>query len=54
MRSIVLTIICLVLAMIASAQEKKILNGFDGGMMVHTGLGSPAQPDRMLSQKPDD
>lgn len=37
MRSIVLTIICLVLAMSAPAQEKKILNGFDGGMMVHTG-----------------
>ena len=54
MRSIVLTIICLVLAMSAPAQEKKILNGFDGGMMVHTGLGSPAQPDRMLRQKPDD
>ena len=37
MRSIVLTIICLVLAMSAPAQEKKILNGFDGGMMIHTG-----------------
>lgn len=37
MRSIVLTIICLMLAMSAPAQEKKILNGFDGGMMVHTG-----------------
>lgn len=37
MRRIVLIIICLALAMSAPAQEKKILNGFDGGMMVHTG-----------------
>ena len=37
MRSIVLTILCLAMAVGASAQQKKIMNGFDGGMMIHTG-----------------
>ena len=37
MKRIVLTILCLLIAMAVSAQEKKLLRGFDGGMMVHTG-----------------
>lgn len=36
MKRIALTI-CLLVAVAVSAQEKKLLRGFDGGMMVHTG-----------------
>ncbi|MBO4263701.1 MAG: hypothetical protein J5871_03360 [Bacteroidales bacterium] len=32
-----LAILCLLMTTAASAQEKKLLHGFDGGMMVHTG-----------------
>ena len=38
MRRIVLATLCLLLAVTAVAQEKKLLRGFDGGMMVHTGF----------------
>lgn len=38
MRRIVLAMLCLLLAVTAVAQEKKLLCGFDGGMMVHTGF----------------
>ncbi len=37
MKRIALTILCLLIAMTVLAQEKKLLRGFDGGMMVHTG-----------------
>lgn len=37
MKRSILTIIFLLLAVTATAQEKKLLRGFDGGMMVHTG-----------------
>lgn len=38
MRKFAVTIICLLLAVaLAGGQEKKILNGFDGGMMLHAG-----------------
>ena len=37
MKRTILTAICLLIALSASAQEKKLLHGFDGGMMVHTG-----------------
>ncbi|MBO6082223.1 MAG: hypothetical protein J6P46_04280 [Bacteroidales bacterium] len=38
MRKGLLTILCLFAVLSASAQEKKLLRGFDGGMMVHTGF----------------
>ena len=37
MRRIALTFLCLSLTVAATAQEKKLFRGFDGGMMVHTG-----------------
>ncbi len=37
MRRIVLAAFCLLLTVVVSAQEKKLLHGFDGGMMIHTG-----------------
>ena len=37
MKRIALTTICLLLVIAALAQEKKLVRGFDGGMMVHTG-----------------
>jgi hypothetical protein len=38
MKQMILTAICLLVFLSASAQEKKVLRGFDGGMMVHTGF----------------
>ena len=38
MKGLILTAICLLIFLSASAQEKKLLRGFDGGMMVHTGF----------------
>lgn len=41
MRRIAMTILCLILTAAVSGQEKKkVLNGFDGGMMVHSGYQS--------------
>ena len=37
MKRLILTAICLLIFLSASAQETKRLRGFDGGMMVHTG-----------------
>ena len=37
MKKIILAISCLLLTATVSAQEKKILRGFDGGMMIHSG-----------------
>lgn len=37
MKRLILTAICLLIFLSSSAQEKKRLRGFDGGMMVHTG-----------------
>lgn len=37
MKRIILISICLLTALSVSAQEKKLLRGFDGGMMVHAG-----------------
>jgi hypothetical protein len=37
MRKTILFAFCLLLVFTASAQQKKLLNGFDGGMMLHTG-----------------
>ena len=37
MKSCILTLVCLLFATAALAQEKKLLHGFDGGMMIHTG-----------------
>ena len=37
MKRIVWVTLCLLITMAVSAQEKRILRGFDGGMMVHTG-----------------
>lgn len=37
MKRIFLATLFLLMAMMAVAQEKKLLRGFDGGMMVHTG-----------------
>ncbi len=38
MKKLIISALCLILAMMASAQEKKVLRGFDGGMMIHTGF----------------
>ena len=38
MNRLVISIVCLLLTLSVSAQEKKLLRGFDGGMMVHTGF----------------
>ena len=38
MKRLILMAICLLVFLSASAQEKKVLRGFDGGMMVHTGF----------------
>ena len=38
MKRLIITILCLLLAAMAVAQEKKLLRGFDGGMMIHTGF----------------
>ena len=38
MRRLFLSAICLLLAISSTAQDKKLLRGFDGGMMVHSGL----------------
>jgi hypothetical protein len=37
MKRIALSVLCLLLALAVSAQGTKMLRGFDGGMMVHTG-----------------
>ena len=37
MKRMILTAICLLILLSVSAQERKFLRGFDGGMMVHTG-----------------
>ena len=37
MRKILLTALGLLLTIVVMAQEKKLLRGFDGGMMIHTG-----------------
>ena len=37
MRRCVVTLVCLLFSVALLAQEKKLLRGFDGGMMVHTG-----------------
>lgn len=37
MKRIILTMLFLLITVTVSAQEKKLLHGFDGGMMVHTG-----------------
>ena len=37
MRRILLTVLFLAIAICVSAQEKKLIIGFDGGMMIHTG-----------------
>ena len=37
MRKTVFITLCLLLALTASAQRKKLFQGFDGGMMLHTG-----------------
>ena len=37
MKRIVWATLCLLITMAVSAQEKRLLRGFDGGMMVHTG-----------------
>lgn len=45
---LIATIIGLVLLMPAHAQEKKLIQGFDGGMMVHTGfLSGTIGPDEI-------
>ena len=38
MKRIIVLAALLIAALSAPAQEKKLLNGFDGGMMVHTGF----------------
>ena len=37
MKRLIITVLCLLIAGMAVAQEKKLLRGFDGGMMLHTG-----------------
>ena len=37
MKRLIITALCLLLAVAASAQKKKLISGFDGGMMLHTG-----------------
>ena len=37
MKKILTILACLSIVMVVSAQEKKLLQGFDGGMMIHTG-----------------
>jgi hypothetical protein len=37
MKKVFTILACLSIAMVVSAQGKKLLHGFDGGMMVHTG-----------------
>ena len=37
MKKTVLLALCLLFALATSAQQKKLMNGFDGGMMLHTG-----------------
>lgn len=38
MKKVTLILACLLLTLAASAQEKKLIRGFDGGMMLHTGF----------------
>lgn len=38
MRRITLAVVSLLLTIVVSAQEKKLVRGFDGGMMIHTGF----------------
>lgn len=38
MKKVTLILACLLLTLTASAQEKKLIRGFDGGMMLHTGF----------------
>ena len=38
MRRITLAVFSLLLTIVVSAQEKKLVRGFDGGMMIHTGF----------------
>ena len=38
MKKILTVLLCLSMVFVSAAQDKKILNGFDGGMMVHTGF----------------
>ena len=37
MKKIFAILVCLSLVIVVSAQENKLIHGFDGGMMVHTG-----------------
>ena len=37
MKKILSVLTCLTIVIVMSAQEKKLLRGFDGGMMIHTG-----------------
>jgi len=37
MKKLLTILACLSIVVAVSAQEKKLLNGFDGGMMIHTG-----------------
>ena len=37
MKKLLSVIACLSIVIVVSAQEKKLLRGFDGGMMIHTG-----------------
>lgn len=37
MKKVLTILACLSIVMVVSAQDKKLLNGFDGGMMIHTG-----------------
>ncbi len=38
MKKMTLILACLLLTLAATAQEKKLIRGFDGGMMLHTGF----------------
>ena len=43
MKKLFTILACLSIMFVASAQEKKLLQGFDGGMMIHTGYLSGRQ-----------
>lgn len=58
MKKLFTILACLSIMFVASAQEKKLLQGFDGGMMIHTGylsgltLGGGAMTTLLMTENP--
>lgn len=54
MKIVLLAVVLIMSSMNLPAQEKKLFNGFDGGMMIHTGyiFGNFRQSDYPVSGMP--